>query len=77
MDEHCAYLNDRSEKSHYEPLHSDVRVRYKNGNLVLPMCAAPGKHLPGSPEFCALSAFQERVKELTPKDWAAECFPRT
>ncbi|KAJ8597066.1 phosphoglycerate mutase-like protein [Rhizopogon salebrosus TDB-379] len=54
-----------------------VRMRYKDRNMVLPMCAAPGKHLPGSPEFCTLSAFQERVKELTPKDWNAECFART
>ncbi|KAJ8597070.1 phosphoglycerate mutase-like protein [Rhizopogon salebrosus TDB-379] len=54
-----------------------VRMRYKDRNMVLPMCAAPGKHLPGSPEFCTLSAFQERVKELTPKDWNAECFSWT
>ncbi|KAJ8597068.1 phosphoglycerate mutase-like protein [Rhizopogon salebrosus TDB-379] len=51
-----------------------VRMRYKDRDMVLPMCAAPGKHLPGSPEFCTLSVFQERVKELTPKDWNAECF---
>jgi acid phosphatase len=64
-------------KSYSEPLRfPDVRMRYKNRNMVLPMCAAPGNHLPGSPEFCTLSAFQERVKELTPKDWVSECFPR-
>ncbi|OJA09583.1 hypothetical protein AZE42_06673 [Rhizopogon vesiculosus] len=54
-----------------------VRMRYKNGNMVLPMCAAPGKHLPRSPEFCTLSAFQEKAKELTRKHWDTECFPRT
>jgi len=65
-------------ESRYEPSpFSDIRMRYKNRNMVLPMCAAPGNHLPGSPEFCTLSAFQERVKELTPKDWVSECLPRT
>ncbi|KAH7926267.1 phosphoglycerate mutase-like protein [Leucogyrophana mollusca] len=53
-----------------------VRMRYKNRNMVLPVCAAEGKHLPGSPEFCTLSAFQQRVKELTPTNWVAECTPR-
>ena len=37
------------------------------------MCAEEGKHLPGRPEFCTFAAFRERVKELTPKDWAGEC----
>jgi hypothetical protein len=64
--------------NHSEPMQfTDVRMRYKNGNMVLPMCAAPGKHLPGSPEFCTLSAFQEKAKELTRKHWDTECFPRT
>ncbi|KAG2139336.1 histidine phosphatase superfamily [Suillus clintonianus] len=54
-----------------------VRMRYKNTNMVLPMCAAEGKHLPGSPEFCTLEAFRRRVEELTPRDWVRECFPRT
>ncbi|KAG2034004.1 histidine phosphatase superfamily [Suillus americanus] len=54
-----------------------VRMRYKNKNMVLPMCAEEGKHLPGSPEFCTLEAFQRRVGELTPRDWVGECFPRT
>ncbi|KAG1811722.1 phosphoglycerate mutase-like protein [Suillus subaureus] len=54
-----------------------VRMRYKNKNMVLPMCAEEGKHLPGSPEFCTLEAFRQRVGELTPKDWTGECFPRT
>ncbi|KAH7910360.1 histidine phosphatase superfamily [Hygrophoropsis aurantiaca] len=61
-------------KSH-QPEHY-VRMRYKNRNMVLPMCAEEGKHLPGSPEFCTLSAFQLRIKELTPTDWTAECKPR-
>lgn len=52
---------------------TDVRVRYQNENKVLPLCAEEGKHLPGSPEFCTLAAFAERVRELTPKDWEAEC----
>ncbi|KAI0634864.1 phosphoglycerate mutase-like protein [Trametes polyzona] len=50
-----------------------VRVRYQNENKPLPLCAEEGKHLPGSPEFCTLAAFRERVKELTPVDWEAEC----
>ncbi|KAG1718245.1 phosphoglycerate mutase-like protein [Suillus paluster] len=54
-----------------------VRMRYKNKNMVLPMCASEGKHLPGSPEFCTLDAFRKRVDELTPRDWVGECFPRT
>ncbi|KAG8216430.1 phosphoglycerate mutase-like protein [Butyriboletus roseoflavus] len=51
----------------------DIRMRYKNKNLVLPMCAKEGDHLPGSPEFCTFSVFQRRVKELTPVNWSAEC----
>ncbi|KAG8703055.1 hypothetical protein FRC09_004381 [Ceratobasidium sp. 395] len=50
-----------------------VRMRYQNQNLALPACAAPGAHLPGSPEFCTLAAFQEHVRTLTPTDWNAEC----
>ncbi|KAG8695589.1 hypothetical protein FRC09_009064, partial [Ceratobasidium sp. 395] len=50
-----------------------VRMRYQNQNLALPACAAPGAHLPGSPEFCTLAAFQEHVRTLTPADWNAEC----
>ncbi|TFK87495.1 phosphoglycerate mutase-like protein [Polyporus arcularius HHB13444] len=50
-----------------------VRVRYQNENKALPFCAEEGKHLPGSPEFCTLTAFAERVKELTPKNWETEC----
>ncbi|KAG2105162.1 histidine phosphatase superfamily [Suillus cothurnatus] len=61
----------RRQDEHY------VRMRYKNKNMVLPMCAEEGKHLPGSPEFCTFEAFQQRVAELTPRDWVGECFPRT
>ncbi|KAF8189862.1 histidine phosphatase superfamily [Mycena galopus ATCC 62051] len=50
-----------------------VRMRYQNKNMALPVCAEEGKHLPGSPEFCTLAAFRERVKELTPVDWDTEC----
>ncbi|KZV84235.1 phosphoglycerate mutase-like protein [Exidia glandulosa HHB12029] len=50
-----------------------VRMRYENRNLELPLCAGAGKHLPGSPEFCTLEAFQTRVRELTPQDWEYEC----
>ncbi|THH11457.1 hypothetical protein EW146_g8034 [Bondarzewia mesenterica] len=50
-----------------------VRARYQNRNLLLPLCAEEGKHLPGSPEFCTLEAFAERVRELTPVEWEAEC----
>ncbi|KAI8986698.1 phosphoglycerate mutase-like protein [Trametes punicea] len=56
-----------------EPTEHYVRVRYQNENKPLPLCAEEGKHLPGSPEFCTLAAFRERVKELTPDDWEAEC----
>ncbi|KAK7436892.1 hypothetical protein VKT23_018912 [Stygiomarasmius scandens] len=52
-----------------------VRMRYKNKNMYLPICADEGKHLPGSPEFCTLAAFRDRVKELTPADWEKECLP--
>ncbi|KAH7882424.1 phosphoglycerate mutase-like protein [Phlebopus sp. FC_14] len=54
-----------------------VRMRYKNKDMVLPLCAEEGKHLAGSPEFCTFSAFQQRVKELTPANWTSECSPRT
>lgn len=54
---------------------ADVRMRYQNRNLVLPMCAEEGKHLSGAPEFCTLEVFRARVKELTPEDWDAECAP--
>lgn len=50
-----------------------VRARYQNRNLILPMCADDDKHLAGSPEFCTLNAFRERVDELAPRDWEAEC----
>lgn len=53
-----------------------VRVRYQNKTLPLPICAEEGKHLEGSPEFCTLEAFRERMAELTPVDWNAECAPR-
>ncbi|KAG6808283.1 hypothetical protein H0H92_004646 [Tricholoma furcatifolium] len=52
-----------------------IRMRYQNKNMALPACAEEGKYLPGSPEFCTLTAFQERVKELTPEDFEAECAP--
>lgn len=61
----------RRQDEHY------VRMRYKNENMVLPMCAEEGKHLPGSPEFCTFETFRRRVEELTPRDWAGECIPRT
>ncbi|KAI1798013.1 phosphoglycerate mutase-like protein [Ganoderma leucocontextum] len=50
-----------------------VRVRYQNQNKPLPFCVEEGKHLPGHPEFCTFAAFRERVKQLTPADWEAEC----
>lgn len=53
-----------------------VRMRYQNRNLALPACASPGDHLPGSPEFCTLAAFQEHVRKLTPDDWEKECKPQ-
>jgi acid phosphatase len=55
---------------------TDVRVRYQNRTMPLPVCAEEGKHLEGAPEFCTLEAFRERVEELTPVDWNAECSPR-
>ncbi|KAI0646511.1 phosphoglycerate mutase-like protein [Trametes meyenii] len=56
-----------------DPTEHYVRVRYQNQSKVLPLCAQEGKHLPGSPEFCTLAAFRERVRELTPDNWDAEC----
>ena len=50
-------------------------MRYENRTLALPICAQPGNHLPGSPEYCKLSAFSRRVSELAPADWDAECRP--
>jgi acid phosphatase len=50
-------------------------MRYQNKDMVLPLCAAEGDHLPGSPEFCTLKVFQDRVKALTPEDWDLECSP--
>jgi len=57
----------RSPQQHY------VRMRYQNRNLILPLCQESGKHLEGHPEICTLEAFSQRVKELTPVDWEAEC----
>ncbi|KAL5637962.1 hypothetical protein ACGC1H_002286 [Rhizoctonia solani] len=53
-----------------------VRMRYQNRSLALPACASPGDHLPGSPEFCTLAAFQEHVRKLTPDNWEKECMPK-
>jgi len=58
-----------------KPAEHFVRVRYQNRTLPLPACAEDGKHLPGVPEFCTLSAFLNRVKEISPKNWEAECMP--
>jgi len=55
--------------------HTDVRMRYQNKDMHLPACAKEGKHLPGSPEFCTLKAFQAYIKEITPDDWDEECIP--
>jgi len=52
-----------------------VRLRYQNRTLRLPFCANPKDHYPGAPEMCSLEAFNRRIAELTPKDWAAECRP--
>ncbi|KAJ2919021.1 hypothetical protein MD484_g1449, partial [Candolleomyces efflorescens] len=51
----------------------DVRMRYQNKNVDLPICAEEGKHLPGHPEFCTLEAFKARMKGLIPQDWDSEC----
>lgn len=51
----------------------DVRMRYQNKNVDLPICAEEGKHLPGHPEFCTLEAFKARMKGLIPQDWDREC----
>ncbi|KAF7975542.1 hypothetical protein HWV62_9379 [Athelia sp. TMB] len=50
-----------------------VRMRYQNKNMVLPLCAGAGDHLPGHPEFCTLAKFRARVAELAPSDWQGEC----
>jgi len=52
-----------------------IRMRYQNKNMYLPICSEDGKHLAGSPEFCTLAAFKERVEALTPTDFEAECSP--
>ncbi|KAF9517796.1 hypothetical protein BS47DRAFT_1371232 [Hydnum rufescens UP504] len=56
-----------------EPAPHYVRMRYGNRSLKLPLCAAPGRHLLGSPEFCTLEAFSKRATELAPIDWESEC----
>jgi acid phosphatase len=53
-----------------------VRMRYQNKDMAIPYCKLEGNHLPGAPEFCTLKAFQERIRELTPEDWDAECVPQ-
>ena len=53
-----------------------VRMRYQNKDVAIPYCKLEGNHLPGAPEFCTLKAFQERIRELTPEDWDAECVPQ-
>jgi acid phosphatase len=53
-----------------------VRMRYQNKDMVIPYCKLEGNHLPGAQEFCTLEAFQERVRELIPEDWDAECAPQ-
>ncbi|KAI5121801.1 hypothetical protein M0805_009793 [Coniferiporia weirii] len=52
-----------------------VRARYQNRSLLLPFCAARGKHLAGRPEFCTLAAFAARVRALapSPSEWEREC----
>lgn len=65
-----AFLPPPQKPRHY------VRMRYQNKNLVIPHCKLEGNHLPGSPEFCTLKAFQERIQELTPADWDAACVPQ-
>ena len=53
-----------------------VRMRYQNQDVAIPHCKLKGNHLPGAQEFCTLKAFQERIRELTPEDWGAECIPQ-
>jgi len=53
----------------------DVRMRYQNKNMLLPMCSQKGDHLEGHPEFCTFDAFKARVNELTPDNWDMECSP--
>ncbi|RDB30261.1 putative acid phosphatase SPBC4.06 [Hypsizygus marmoreus] len=52
-----------------------IRMRYQNTSMALPICAEKGNHLPGFPEFCTLTAFRNRVRELTPTDFEGECMP--
>ena len=53
-----------------------VRMRYQNQDVAIPHCKLEGNHLPGASQFCTLKAFQERIRELTPEDWGAECVPQ-
>ncbi|KAJ3555289.1 hypothetical protein NP233_g12246 [Leucocoprinus birnbaumii] len=59
------------------PVEYYVRMRYQNQTMPLPLCAEEGKHLNGAPEFCTFKAFRERMKELIPDDWDAECSSNT
>lgn len=70
----CSSVQHRTSTNSFAG-HVDVRMRYQNMNISLPICADGGKHLPGHPEFCTLAAFRDRVQELTPVDWDAECAP--
>lgn len=74
-EQHQSYLQTvlGGRHSKHPPAQHYIRMRYQNRNMLLPICADEGKHLPGSPEFCTLEAFTERVKELTPADWETEC----
>ncbi|EJD05488.1 phosphoglycerate mutase-like protein [Fomitiporia mediterranea MF3/22] len=56
-----------------KPTEHFVRMRYQNQTMILPFCAAKGKHLEGHPEFCSLAAFRERVREFVPADWEEAC----
>lgn len=51
-----------------------VRIRYNDKVMLMPGCAASGKHLPGDESFCTLKAFKEIVDKFTPESWKDECY---
>ncbi|KAJ2779826.1 hypothetical protein H4R18_003787 [Coemansia javaensis] len=58
------------------PANQYVRVSFNNSDIIVPTCAAPGKHHPElGPAVCTLAAFYEHMARVTPSasEMAAEC----
>ncbi|KAK0646416.1 putative acid phosphatase [Cercophora newfieldiana] len=54
-----------------------VRLRYNDEPVTVPGCKTPGNHLEGDESFCTLAAFKEIVDKFTPRNWRAQCRPKT